>query len=308
VALDSRFDGRPFVGVLPHPLRDITAAFALLSEWAARSGRRAIDLSRSDAPPVDECGIVVALGGDGTVLRALALAASFGVPVLGVNFGRLGFLAEVDASQLGDALTLIDNDSYTLENRPSLRADGVRSDGRSALSASGYNDVVLTRTPGHGQAALAVHVQRTLFARYSADALIVSTSMGSTAYNFAAGGPLIAPQVDAFSITPVSPHGLFRHSLIADASHRVEIEVLPPSAPIEVEIDGRARLSLTAGDGLVVQRGPHPAVLLRVSPRTFYERARNRLGLVDPPTLDAERLRERTQLSALLDAISGETS
>jgi NAD+ kinase len=175
------------------------------------------------------CSLVFALGGDGTALRALALAAPAGTPVLGVNFGRLGFLTEVAAEQLEPALRLIDERRATIEDRAALRAELITARGLLGSYAA-YNDAVLSRTPGRGPAAVAVQVQGTLFARYACDAVLISTATGSTAYNFAAGGPLVAPQVNAVVVTPVAPHGPFNRSLVVDAGHISFRSERPPTS------------------------------------------------------------------------------
>jgi NAD+ kinase len=165
-----------------------------------------------------------------------------------------------------------------------------------------YNDAVISRQPGHGAVAVAVHVERSVFARYAADAVIASTATGSTAYTFAAGGPLIAPTLAAVAVTPVAPHGPFNRSLIVDASHELAMEVLTEGNPAALEIDGRLVTLLGPGFGIRISQAAKPARLLRVSPTSFYERARKRLGLDDSAVLRPELRRAETRLDLLLDA------
>lgn len=300
---------RPQVGIVARPGIDAEPARRVIDSWAAARDKKVVvllddeDAARSapNHPSEDasEYALVIALGGDGTVLRALAEASPRGAPVLGVNLGSLGFLTEVSASQLEPALQLLDKGSATLEVRIALEALSIDTRGRHERYLA-YNDTVLSRTPGAGPAAVAVHVDHSIFARYVCDAIVISTPTGSTAYNFAAGGPLVAPSIDAFAITAVAPHGPFNRTLLADASAEIAIEILARSAPLELEIDGQRVSTLSPGAGVRLVRSPTRGLLLRLSPTTYYERARVRLGLADPEVLREDRRRTRTILADLL--------
>jgi NAD+ kinase len=300
---------RPKIGIVVRPGIDAEPARRLIDSWAAARDKTVVVLSDDgdaapeapDHPSEDpsQYALIIALGGDGTVLRALAEASPRGAPVLGVNLGSLGFLTEVSASQLEPALQLLDKGSATLEARLALDALSIDARGRHKRYLA-YNDTVLSRTPGAGPAAIAVHVDRSIFARYACDAIVISTPTGATAYNFAAGGPLVAPSIEAFAITAVAPHGPFNRTLLADASAEITIEILARSAPLELEIDGQRVSTLSAGGGVRLVRAPTRALLLRLSPTTYYERARVRLGLADPEVLREDRRRTRTILADLV--------
>lgn len=300
-------DDRPSLGLVARPGTDVAAAVSAIESWSTRHGKPLVDLSRAtledDSTPdgaedVRKCALVFALGGDGTVLRALALAAPAGTPVLGVNFGTLGFLTEVAAAQLEPALRMIDSGQARLEDRPAIRVDIVIDHAVSSTLIA-YNDAVISRRPGCGAAAVAVHVEKSIFARYAADAVIAATATGSTAYTFAAGGPLIAPTLGAVAVTPVAPHGPFNRSLIVDASHELAMEVLAEGDPAALEIDGRLVTVLSPSSGIRLSPAPEPARLLRVSPTNFYQRVRKRLGLDDSPVLRPELRRSQTRLDLL---------
>jgi NAD+ kinase len=287
------FADRPSIGLVVHPMRDTTVIVREVENWATHIGRDIVRLGPEGLAPQmprgwtlasqtsAQCGLVVAVGGDGTVLRALDLASPWGAAVLGVNLGRLGFLSEVEGGAIADAFTAIERGDFRVEERSALVAS---VHGRSAVA---YNDAVLTRVPGAGQAALAVKVGGTVFARYSADALIMSTPTGSTAYNFAAGGPIVSPSVRAFIVTPVAPHGVFNRSLIVDPSDDLVVDIMPLSSPVALEIDGRAITELEPGGQVTIARSRIPARVLRVTATTFYARTRERLGLVDPIVVDS---------------------
>ena len=152
--------------------------------------------------------------------------------VLGVNLGKLGFLAEVDVPDLSAALTAISDGDYKIEIRTAL--DAVI--GSQRLTA--FNDIVVVRVPGEGTAAIDLSVEGHHFVSYAADAVIVSTPTGSTAYNFSAGGPIVAPSVPGILVTPSAPHSVFNRSVMIDHRHTLSLSILPSSGRLAVEVDG----------------------------------------------------------------------
>jgi NAD+ kinase len=228
-----------------------------------------------------DCDVVLALGGDGTVLGGLRLAAPHEVPVLGVNLGRLGYLTEVDAANLGVALSALHRGAYAVEPRGGLGL--AARDGITAQIA--FNDVVLTRVPGRGQAALALRIDGELLARYASDGVIAATPQGSTAYAFAAGGPLVSPRAQGMIVVPDAPHGLFNRAVVLADGERLGIEILPTSAPVSIECDGRLLGHAERGATLEILVQPGAARVVRVHPGGFAERARRKLGIADPAGL-----------------------
>ena len=189
------------VGMVLHPQRDSAEAVAAVLGWADRNGATVYgignEISRLNcaATPVtaNELGersdLLVSLGGDGTMLRAMRLADGRHAPVLGVNLGKLGFLAEVDVPDLPAALSAIDARDFTIE--PRLAVDSMVAGQR----VTAFNDIAVVRVPGDATAAVAVQVAGHPFVSYAADAVIVATPTGSTAYSFSAGGPIVSPAV-----------------------------------------------------------------------------------------------------------------
>jgi len=271
------------VGLVVHPRRESAEPVARLAAWAREHGATLTGLRTEDAllPPEVErtdddalpagLDLVVALGGDGTILRAVRLAAPHAVPVLAVNLGRLGFLAEVELEELPDALEKLAAGHYRVEPRVAV-----------ALEPAGivaYNDVGLARVPGSGPAALAVEVDGDALAEYRADALVICTPTGSTAHSFSAGGPIVSPRLQGLLVTPVAPHTVFDRSVVLHPDESVRIRVLERSAPLLIEADGQPAGELRPGDAVLARVAPEPALLLRVHGTTFYARARRKLQL-----------------------------
>src|SRR3954451_24387484 len=209
------------VGLVLHPRRDCGSASDAIVAWATRREVTVLglhdEISRIDCDAVavsteemvERASMLVSLGGDGTMLRTMRLVEGRKTPVLGVNVGRLGFLAEVDLPDLPAALSAIDQHKFTIESRTAVRT--VLPDGRDV---SAFNDIALVRVPGHGLAAVGIAVDGRSFVRYAADAVIVATPTGSTAYSFSAGGPIVSPKVEGLLVGPASAHSSFNRSLV----------------------------------------------------------------------------------------------
>ena len=281
------------VSLVLHPRRDVQHAIEQVGAWAKRArielaavddGRLPADVRRCELDELAHgCDLVLALGGDGTMLGGLRLAAPLGVPVLGANLGRLGYLTEVDGEHLPEALEALSAGAYALEERFVLRA-AWDEDGQRREQVA-FNDVVLSRVPGRGQAALALHVDGQLLVRYASDGVIAATPIGSTAYSYAAGGPIVSPQTRAMIVTPDAPHGLFNRAVVLGAEERLGVEVLPSSAPIAVEVDGRLLVEAEPGWNVEITPNPWPALFVRLGSAGFAERARRKLGITDPAGL-----------------------
>ena len=282
------------LGVALHPRRDIADALDTVARWAADAEIDLVGrdddrlpgtvLRRPDADLARDCDLVLALGGDGTMLGAMRLAAPHGVPVLGANLGRLGYLTEVDGRHLPEALAAVAAGTYAVEERFALRAEWLGKDGLPRHRVA-YNDVVLSRVPGRGQAALGLSVDGQLLVRYASDGVIAATPGGSTGYSFAAGGPIVSPQTRATIVTPDSPHGLFNRAVVLGDDERLGIEVLPSSAPVALEVDGQLLGRLDRGEAITVAPNDTPALVVRLGSAGFAERARRKLGIMDPANL-----------------------
>jgi NAD+ kinase len=203
------------VGLVLHPTKNIDTSLSIISEWAAADGVTLLALDSERAPAVGDIHLVdeahfvervdalVAVGGDGTMLGAMRLVAARPVPVLGVNHGNLGFLVEVQPDELPAALDRVMGGDYQLEPHHALEVT-VSGAGDSTTMLA-FNDVAVVRRPGGGVVSADLRVDDTEFGYYRADALVIATAAGSTAYNYAAGGPILSPGVAASVVTPVAP-------------------------------------------------------------------------------------------------------
>jgi NAD+ kinase len=282
------------VGVVLHPRRDCTPAVDTIVAWAKERevtvlglaeeiGR--IDCSAVAVSPeelIEKAGLLVSLGGDGTMLRALRLVKGRPTPVLGVNVGRLGFLAEVDATHLTDALSAIDNHQHTVEPRTAVRTTMPGGD-----IVTAFNDIALVRVPGDGLAAVSITVEGHSFVRYAADAVIVSTPTGSTAYSFSAGGPIVSPSVRGLLVSAAAAHSSFNRSLLLSLDERLALDVLPSSGRLALEADGIVRGYVSAGDCIPITPLPDAAHVVRLGRTTFYERARRKLRVAGSAQVDS---------------------
>lgn len=281
------------LGIVLHPRRDSADAVNTILEWATTRGVTVLGLAEevgrldcaavvtSAAAMADQADLIVALGGDGTVLRAMRLSDGRRAVVLGVNLGKLGFLAEVDIPDLFDALTAVGDGNYEIEIRTALDA----AIGPQRFTA--FNDVAVVRVPGDGTAAIDLSVEGHHFVSYAADAVITSTPTGSTAYNFSAGGPIVAPSVQGILVTPSAPHSVFNRSVMIDHRHTVSLRILPSSGRLAVEVDGIVATHVTAGDSVVLTARADGSKVVRLGRTTFYQRAQRKLGVTSSTELNA---------------------
>ncbi|HEX9336383.1 MAG TPA: NAD(+)/NADH kinase, partial [Pseudonocardiaceae bacterium] len=215
------------IGLVLHPERDCGEVVETIAKWARARDIDAMGLveeisrthgvlSATNPDEIsDRADLLVSLGGDGTMLRAMRLGFDRRIPVLGVNLGRLGFLAEIDIPELDAALSMIDAHEFTVESRSGLRFS---ANGQETVA---FNDLALARVPGHGMTDVELRVEGHRFVQYSADALVVATPTGSTAYNFSAGGPIVSPKAEGVLVTPVAPHSAFNRALFLSSGERV---------------------------------------------------------------------------------------
>ncbi len=197
--------------------------------------------------------------------------------------GRLGFLAEIDPPEMSDALCAIDEHRFTVETRSAVRAEFL---GRQTVA---FNDVDLARIPGRSASAVVeLTVEDHPFVRYAADAVIVATPTGSTAYNFSAGGPIVSPNAEGLLVTPAAPHSAFNRALFLAAAEKLTLTVLPRSGELAVEADGNVEGYVHPGDTVVVTTLPDAAHVIRLGRTTFYQRAQRKLRLTGSAEADGD--------------------
>jgi NAD+ kinase len=249
------------IALVVHPSRVVDDALATLRRWAGERGVAVVQLTvepdeRSLAAPgtLQPGDLVVALGGDGTALSALRVAAAGDAPVLGVACGSLGALSAVTADDLAGALDRVWAGDWTPRSLPALAVDA--GGGRAEWAA---NDFVVVRS-GAGQLVVELSVDDELYARVAGDGLIVATPLGSSAYSMAAGGPVLAADTAAFVCTPLAMHGGSAPPLVVPAHAAATVVLKPGFAGFDVEIDGHDRDL----DGLRFELRLHPAKLTLV--------------------------------------------
>jgi len=235
-------------------------------------------------PLMRRADLVVSLGGDGTVLRAVQLAAADDAPVLGVNVGLLGYLTEVEPSALTTCLERwfdpTATATWTIDERMMLEVVVRRTDGTGDVTWTALNDAVVEKLESGHTVRLQVHIDGAPFTTYAADGLILATPTGSTAYSLSARGPVLSPRLRAVLLTPVSPHMLFDRSLTLDASESVTVEVLGHRA-VTLSVDGQPACTLSEGDLVHVSASSNVARFVRFTDRRFHQILKAKFGLAD---------------------------
>ena len=213
--------------------------------------------------------LALVLGGDGTLLSAARAVAKAGTLILGVNLGTLGFLTEVPLADLYPALEAVAKGEYVVESRSMLMCSLVRG-GDVVATHEALNDVVVSKSAIARLNYFDLFVDAEFVSSYKADALIIATPTGSTAYSLGAGGPILKPDVDAFVITPVSPHGLTHRPVVVRDTVEIEIHVKTGQEEAYLSLDGQVGMPLRDGDIVRCVKAEHPARLLRFQ-KTFFE-------------------------------------
>ncbi len=236
--------------------------------------------------PVDEAGfgagvdIVFVLGGDGTLLRAAAMTVTTGAPLLAVNLGRLGFLAELERGELEEALDRICQDGFEVEERMTLEGE-VEQNGESADRFIAINEIMVSKVVPGRLIKLGLALGGEAFTTVAADGLIVATPTGSTAYSFSAHGPIVSPLLDALIITPVAPHTLFDRAMVVSPDENVSITVLPDPDAVSLSVDGRKAVELATGAVVRVRASDRRLRLAKVEGAPFWRLVREKFRLPD---------------------------
>ena len=214
--------------------------------------------------------LVITLGGDGTILRAARMAARHSVPILGLNLGRLGFLAEMEPGDWREKLRRVLAGEYWLEERIMLRAELWR--GQNALGDfEALNDVVIGRASFARVVRLATYIDGSYLTTYVADGLIVATPTGSTAYALSAGGPILPPELRNILIIPVAPYLSLDRAIVLSEGAKVEIRVSTDHRAI-LTVDGQIHMELEDGDRVAVGASPHTCRFVRLQDRAYFYR------------------------------------
>jgi NAD+ kinase len=280
--------------VAHHGSRDAWSLAGNTARWLRERGHE-VWLPRTDAvafglddlagdEPAASADLVLSLGGDGTMLRAVNLLDGAAVPLLGVNLGRLGYLTEVEVDHITEALERVEAGSvrgqWELDERMMLDVAVTTADGSSRTHWRALNEAVVEKRESGHTVDLLVRIDGEPFTSYAADGLIVSTPTGSTAYSFSARGPIMSPKHRALLITPVAPHTLFDRSLVLDPSETIEIEVLG-DRDAAVAVDGRTVCNLTAGALVRCVPSVSTARFVRFGGHRYHQVLKAKFGLID---------------------------
>jgi NAD+ kinase len=217
---------------------------------------------------IGEVEVAIVLGGDGTILRGAEVTLLRDIPLLGINLGHVGFLAEVSKPALKDIAQSIVNKSYVYENRMVL-GYSVQRNGKDLSQGWALNEITVERD-STTMVELFVEIDRRPLSHWGCDGLICSTPTGSTAYAFSAGGPVLWPEIDALVLLPISAHALFSRPMVV--STKSEIVVTVESRVALLSADALRKLPLLAGDRVVITRNPHTIKLAHVNPTLFTDR------------------------------------
>ncbi len=267
--------------IIPNPERDPGLLYT--KEALACLKNQTVVVSEAFAPMLDglatpvpadalyrDVELVIALGGDGTLLTAAREAAVYDLPVLGVNLGHLGFLAEVEKHEIAESMARLCAGQFTVENRMMLRAVLKRADGET-LTFNALNDIVVSRSQSSRLIDLNLYINREFVDDYKADGMIVATPTGSTAYSMSAGGPILDPAVKSFVITPICPHKLYAKTVVVPDHVEITMTISnqnPRSAV--VNCDGQGNAVFSEGDVLSLKRSDYTARLVKINGSRFY--------------------------------------
>jgi NAD+ kinase len=272
------------VAIISKPDRpELSEALPALEKWFQQHNYAVVvdqestayfSASNSDVVPRSELAarspdLALVLGGDGTLLSAARAVAKAGTPILGVNLGTLGFMTELPLADLYPALDAIDRGHYIVDNRSMLSCSLVRGGGIVATHTA-LNELVVSKSAIARLNHFELFVDAEFVSSYKADGLIVATPTGSTAYSLGAGGPILEPDVDAFVITPVSPHGLTHRPVVVRDTVEIEIQVKTGQEDGYLSLDGQVGMPVRDGDSVRCVKAQYPARLLRFQ-KTFFE-------------------------------------
>ena len=266
-----------YIGILTHPKIPVSETLGgEILEWLQAQGMKtwigsSWTAEENDAP-LKKLDVLIALGGDGTLLRTARLAAPYALPILGINLGRLGFLSEVYPDQWRWALKRILAGDYWIEKRLMLRVDVLRDGEHIRQNIDALNEVVVSRGGVARVVRVTTEVNDIYFTTYVADGVIVSTPTGSTAYALAAGGPILSPQLENLTIIPIAPHLSLARPFILHADAVISMRVRTDHKAI-LTTDGQLYVDLQDGDRVLAAASPNRAHFIRFGSRDYFHQS-----------------------------------
>jgi len=274
--------------IIPNPHRDpqlvyTKKALACLAEQSVFVSPHFAPMLKDLAQPAPNdvpyqgMDLVIALGGDGTLLSIAREAAVYQLPVLGINLGHLGFLAEIEKHEIEESLFRLCHGQFSIENRMMLHGEVRRATGES-ITFNALNDIVVSRSQSSRLIELKLCVNGEFVDDYKADGMIVATPTGSTAYSMSAGGPILDPAVKSFVITPICPHKLYAKTIVVPDEVEISMTISNRNPrPAVVSSDGLENAEISQGDSLVLRRSDYTARLVKINDNRFYSVLQHKL-------------------------------
>ena len=232
--------------------------------------------------PSPDTDMVLVLGGDGTMLRAAKAVLDTGIPILGINLGRLGYLAEVPEEEIDQAFDSLSRGNYHIENRMLLHGTVIKN-GEVVAEEHALNDIVISRTGLLRAYSLPLYVNGSLLNTFTADGIIASTATGSTGYSLSAGGPVVSPEAEIILITPLASHSLISRSIILSGTDEIRIEAGRGRTGYEENVcsvlfDGNPGILLSTGDSVVIRKSDRVAGFVKISRMSFLDVLRKKMA------------------------------
>lgn len=279
-----------YIGLMPNPIKDPDFLLSkTISDYLIALGAtvyteqsyQGLAPDNVIALPLDEllrtCECLIAIGGDGTLLRIAQSASLADKPILGINHGKIGYMAELEYHEI-DQLSRLMDDDFKIEERAMLQVSVLRS-GRSIFDSIALNDAVISSSAITRLIDMEVTANKQDIATYSADGLIVSTPTGSTGYSLSAGGPVLEPTGDALILTPVCPHALGTRPIVFASDSTIAIKLIHLiGKDAHLTVDGYQRLPLCDGDIVTAHRSMHVTKLIKIKDLNFYHILNHKLG------------------------------
>ncbi len=221
----------------------------------------------------EDIDFLVSMGGDGTILRLFHHHPELDAPIIGINLGSLGFMADIPISEIYPSLQDVINGEYVVEER--IMMEGITIQNERCIAV---NDMVIHRSKNPSLIDLAIHVDGTYLNTFSADGIIVATPSGSTAYSLAAGGPILAPNLNTFVLTPICPHTISNRPIVFMPQKEIQIQYLSEQDPVEITFDGIAHFCLKTGEVFHIRKSERTFKLVNILRRDHFSTLRTKLG------------------------------
>ena len=228
------------------------------------------------------CDLVISIGGDGSLLRTIRCMGDFQIPILGVHIGNLGFLNQINNNDLHQSLNeLFSSNEFIINNYSLLNAKVEYKNKKRNFELSALNDIVVNHGNLLRLIKLRVNLDDSYLAEYACDGIILSTSLGSTAYSLSAGGPIVSPDIDSIVLTPVSPHSLSARPIVLKGDSKIELSFIQEYSKINIAADGQKQLTINSESKVTIQKSNIKAKFIHLtSMENYYSKLKNKLNWV----------------------------